>query len=222
MKILIIEDDIRLALSFMRFLNKKGLETDCVYNSDDGIAYAKTGTYDILLIESMMPKISGCQITKALRSSHCTTPILMFNSKSDNDDELAALESGATHYLTKPLNPKKLLTCIHAIFQKHEPFPNALCVGNTVLHLLTSTLSCGEHSIHLTEKEFVIMSTFMSSPKQLFSKEVLLHKVWGTRSNAVENHVEVYIRTLRNKLSQIDSDVLIKTIRCQGYVLEHE
>lgn len=219
MNILLIEDDIRTVLSFNKLLKQKGFNVTCIYNSEEGIAYAKTEIYDLIILEAMMPPRSGYAIAKALRSSHCSTPILMLNAKSDIDDEVEALNSGADYYLSKPWNAQKLFACIHALLRRQGSRCAELYVENTSLNLLNSTLCCNGQTIRLSAKELDIMRLFFASPDQILSKELILCKVWGFNSNAVENHVEVYISLLRKKLKQIHSDIMIKTIRQLGYTL---
>lgn len=219
MNILLIEDDIRTILSFNKLLKQKCFDVTCVYSSEEGIAYAKTEIYDLIILEAMMPKKSGYSVAQTLRNNHCSTPILMMNVKSDTDDEVAALNSGADYYLSKPLDGQKLLACIHALLRRQGSHCAELHLGNTSLNLLNSTLSCQEQTIRLSAKELDIMRLLFASPNQILSKELVLCKVWGFNSNAVENHVEVYISLLRKKLKQIHSDIAIKTIRQLGYTL---
>lgn len=222
MKILIIEDEVLLADSLKALLEKEGFEAECVYNGMDGVAYAQTNIYDLLILDIMMPLMNGYEAAKKIRSSHCGTPILMLTAKSELEDEIKGLNAGADYYLTKPFDSRKLLACVNALIRRQGSFVNELIVGDTSLNLSNSTLTCGENSVRLSSKEFDVMRYLMSSQGQILSKEQILCRVWGFDSNAVENHVEVYIGLLRKKLKHIDSHVQIETVRRLGYILEEK
>ncbi|NLJ89763.1 MAG: response regulator transcription factor [Clostridiales bacterium] len=220
MKILIIEDEALLADSLKTLLEAKGFEVDCVYNGEDGLAYAQTGIYDLLILDIMMPGLDGYEVARRVRKSRCGTPILMLTAKSELEDEIEGLNSGADYYLTKPFDSRKLLACINALLRRQGPQVNELVVGNTSLNLSNSTLVCGNSKVRLSSKEFDVMRFFMSSVGQILSKDMILCKVWGFDSNAVENHVEVYVGLLRKKLKYLGSNVKIETIRRLGYIME--
>lgn len=220
MKILIIEDEVLLASSLQALLNKNGFEVECVYNGEDGAAYAETGIYDLLILDVMMPKLNGYEVARRVRAKHCGTPILMLTAKSELEDEITGLNAGADYYLTKPFDTRKLLACVNALLRRQGNQVNELTVGNTSLNLSNSLLSCGENSIRLSSKEFDVMRYLMSSYGQILSKELILCRVWGFNSNAVENHVEVYVGLLRKKLKHIHSNVRIEAVRRMGYIME--
>lgn len=220
MKILIIEDEVLLASSLQALLNKNGFEVECVYNGEDGAAYAETGIYDLLILDVMMPKLNGYEVARRVRAKHCGTPILMLTAKSELEDEITGLNAGADYYLTKPFDTRKLLACVNALLRRQGNQVNELTVGNTSLNLSNSMLSCGENSIRLSSKEFDVMRYLMSSYGQILSKELILCRVWGFNSNAVENHVEVYVGLLRKKLKHIHSNVRIEAVRRMGYIME--
>ncbi len=220
MKILIIEDEKLLADSLNALLVKKGFEVECVYDGEEGAAYAETGIYDLLILDVMMPKMNGYEVAKKVRADRCGTPILMLTAKSELEDEIEGLNAGADYYLTKPFDSRKLLACINALLRRQGPQINELVVGDTSLNLSNCTLVCGENSIRLSSKEFDVMRYLMSSQGQILSKELILCRVWGFDSNAVENHVEVYVGLLRKKLKHIGSNVQIKAVRRLGYIME--
>ena len=220
MKILIKEDEILLADSLKVLLEKKGFEVECVYNGEDGTAFAETGIYDLLILDVMMPKMNGYEVARKVRSKRLGTPILMLTAKSELEDEIEGLNAGADYYLTKPFDSRKLLACINALLRRQGPQVNELTVGNTLLNLSNSILSCGDNSVRLSSKEFDVMRYLMSSPGQIHPKEMILCRVWGFNSNAVENHVEVYVGLLRKKLKHIGSNVRIEAVRRMGYIME--
>ena len=220
MKILIIEDEKILADSLRTLLEGKGFEVEAVYDGETGKEYALLGIYDLLILDVMMPKMDGYEVAKQVRSKRCSTPILMLTAKSEVEDRIRGLNSGADYYLTKPFCTAELLACINALLRRQGNQIDELVFGNTSLDLSSGKLICGEKSIRLSAKEFDVMRLLMQSKDRNLSKEALLARVWGYDSNAVENHVEVYIGFLRKKLRSIGSDISIEAIRKLGYHLE--
>ncbi|MCQ2433758.1 MAG: response regulator transcription factor [Oscillospiraceae bacterium] len=221
MKILIVEDEKILADSLKLMLSSKGYEVDAVYNGTDGEAYILTNVYDLVILDVMMPEKDGYAVAKSVRQKHCGVPILMLTAKSDVEDKVSGLNAGADYYLTKPFDSRELLACVHALLRRQGTQTNEIVFGNTTLDLESASLVCGEKSIRLSSREFELMRMLMVTGKNHISKESLLVKVWGYDSNAVENHVEVYIGFLRKKLLSIDSDIQIVAVRRLGYHLEN-
>ncbi len=220
MKILIIEDEKILADSLKTLLEGKGFEVEAVYDGETGKEYAELGIYDLLILDVMMPKMDGYEVARQVRSKRCSTPILMLTAKSEVEDRIKGLNSGADYYLTKPFDTAELLACINALLRRQGNQVDELVFGNTSLDLSSGKLICGEKSVRLSAKEFDVMRLLMQSKDRNLSKEALLARVWGYDSNAVENHVEVYIGFLRKKLKSIGSDISIEAIRRLGYHLE--
>ncbi len=220
MKILIIEDEKILADSLKTLLEGKGFEVEAVYDGEMGKEYAELGIYDLLILDVMMPKMDGYEVARQVRSKRCSTPILMLTAKSEVEDRIKGLNSGADYYLTKPFDTAELLACINALLRRQGNQVDELVFGNTSLDLSSGKLICGEKSVRLSAKEFDVMRLLMQSKDRNLSKEALLARVWGYDSNAVENHVEVYIGFLRKKLRSIGSDISIEAIRRLGYHLE--
>lgn len=220
MKILIIEDEKLLAESLRLLLETKGFDVETVYDGISGQEYAELGVYDLLILDVMLPNLDGYQLAKNVRSKRCNTPILMLTAKSSLEDRIEGLNAGADYYLTKPFDTRELLACINALLRRQGNQVDELCFGNTTLDISSGTLLCGEKSIRLSAKEFDIMRLLLQNPSRNLSKETILAYVWGYDSNAVENHVEVYIGFLRKKLLSIHSDILILAVRKLGYHLE--
>ena len=220
MKILIIEDEVLLADSLKTLLESKGFEAEAVYDGESGAAYAELGVYDLLILDVMMPGLNGYQVARQVRARRCGAPILMLTAKSDVLDRVEGLNSGADYYLTKPFDTRELLACVNALLRRQGEQVNALSFGNTQLELDSNMLICGENRVRLSAREFDVMRQLMQSPERNVSKETLLAKVWGYDSNAVENHVEVYVGFLRKKLRSIGSSVRIEAVRRLGYHLE--
>ena len=220
MKILIIEDEHTLADSLKLILQAKGFEAEAVYDGESGEEYALLDIYDLIILDIMLPKKNGYQVAKSIRKKHISVPILMLTAKSDIEDKVQGLDSGADYYLTKPFDSRELLACVNALLRRQGTQINELVFGNTHLDIESASLACGENSIRLSAREFEVMRLLMTSREKHISKESLLTKVWGYDSNAVENHVEVYVGFLRKKLTSIGSDIRIEAVRRLGYHLE--
>ena len=220
MRILIIEDEKILADSLKTLLESKGFDVEVVYDGESGKDYAELGMYDLLILDVMMPKMDGYEVASYVRSRRCSTPILMLTAKSAVEDRVKGLNSGADYYLTKPFFTEELLACVNALLRRQGNQVDELVYGNTSLDLSSSKLVCGDKNVRLTAKEFDVMRCLMNTGERIISKEVLLAKVWGYDSNAVDNHVEVYIGFLRKKLRNIGSDISIEAVRRLGYHLE--
>ena len=220
MKVLIVEDEKLLADSIRSLLTKKGFEVDVAYDGESGLEYAELGIYDLVILDIMMPEMNGYEVAKRIRAKRLGTPILMLTAKSEVEDRITGLNSGADYYLTKPFDTRELLACINALLRRQGAQVDEIRFGNTSLDLSMATLVCGANSIRLSAREFDIMRFLFQAGGKILSKETILAKVWGYDSDAVENHVEVYIGFLRKKLASIGSDVRIESKRRLGYHLE--
>ncbi len=209
-----------MADSLAYLLQSKGFETETVYDGENGAEYAELGIYDLLILDVMMPGLDGYALARRVRSKRCSTPILMLTAKSEVEDRIEGLNAGADYYLTKPFDTRELLACINALLRRQGTEVDELCYGNTLLDLSTCSLVCSDRRIQLSSREFNVMRLLMQSKEQILPKEMILSRVWGLESNAVENHVEVYIGFLRKKLKSIGSNVRIEAIRRLGYHLE--
>ena len=220
MKILIVEDEVLLANSLKTLLEKKGFTVEVAYDGETGKDYAETGVYDLLILDVMMPKLNGYDLARQVRAERCATPILMLTAKGELEDRIEGLNAGADYYLTKPFDTRELLACINALLRRQGDQVDELRFGNTALDLASGMLVCGAERVRLSAKEFDIMRFLLQSKGHNLSKEVLLARVWGFDSNAVETHVEVYVGFLRKKLASIGSNVRIEAVRRLGYHLE--
>ena len=220
MKVLIIEDEILLANSLKALLKSKGFEVDAVYDGETGTEYAELGIYDLLILDVMIPKMNGYEVARTVRAKRCSTPILMLTAKSELEDRIEGLNAGADYYLTKPFDLRELLACINALLRRQGVEVDEMTYGNTSLDLASGILICGEKQIRLSAKEFNIMRFLLQAKERNLPKETILARVWGFDSNAVENHVEVYIGFLRKKLASIGSNIRIEAVRRLGYHLE--
>ncbi|MBP3654443.1 MAG: response regulator transcription factor [Oscillospiraceae bacterium] len=222
MKILIIEDEVLLADSLKTLLTGKGFQVEVAYDGETGRDYAELGIYDLLILDVMMPGLNGYELASQVRAKHLGTPILMLTAKSGVEDRIAGLNAGADYYLTKPFDTRELLACINALLRRQGGQVDVLTYGNTALDLASSMLICADKRVRLSSREFDVMRSLMQAGERNLPKETILSRVWGYDSNAVENHVEVYVGFLRKKLKSIGSNVQIVAIRRMGYHLEVE
>ncbi len=220
MKILIIEDEHLLAQSLKDLLVGKGFQVELAFDGIAGREYAQLGVYDLLILDVMMPGLDGYQVARDVRARRVSTPILMLSARSSVDSRIQGLNAGADYYLTKPFDTRELLACINTLLRRQGKQVDELVYGNTALDLTTCTLVCGEKSIRLSAREFDVMRFLLQSGERITPKETILARVWGFDSNAVENHVEVYVGFLRKKLRSIGSNVHIEALRRLGYHLE--
>ena len=222
MKILIVEDDKPLAGSLRALLEDRGYQVENAYDGEAGVQYALLGVYDLIILDVMLPKLNGWQAARQLRAERCAAPILMLTARSELEDRVEGLNAGADYYLTKPFDTRELLACVNALLRRQGGQVDELRFGNTALDLAAGILRCGEAQVRLSAREFGVMRQLMQHGEGHVSKELLLERVWGFDSNAVENHVEVYVGFLRKKLRSIGSDVRIEAVRRLGYHLEVE
>ena len=220
MKILVIEDEKLLADSIRSMLERKDFQVECVYDGETGKEYAELGIYDLLILDVMMPKMDGYEVARQVRKARCNTPILILTARGDVQDRITGLNAGADYYLTKPFDSGELLASVNALLRRQDGQVNEMVFGNTSLDLETGMLMCDGKTVRLSAKEFDVMRLLLRAGKRNLSKAAVLSHVWGLESNAVENHVEVYVAMLRKKLSSIGSDVKIASIRGLGYHLE--
>lgn len=220
MKILIMEDDRILADAMREFLQGKGFKVEVVYDGESGYDYAILGIYDLLIMDVLMPGLNGLTVARRVREHRVATPILMLSDRADVQDRIDGLNAGADYYLGKPFDNRELMACINALLRRLGNQVDNLVFGNTELELATAVLRCGENSVRLTAKEFDVMRQLLWNKEKLIPKETLLARAWGFDTNAIENHVEVYMAFLRKKLRGIGSNVHITAVRRLGYHLE--
>jgi DNA-binding response OmpR family regulator len=221
MRILIVEDEKRLARTIGDLLEAQHYTVDLCYDGESGLDNALSDIYDAMILDVMLPKMDGFTVARRIRESGVNLPILMLTARSELEDKVSGLDSGADYYLTKPFANEELLACLRALTRKNSGgnLDNRMYFGDLTLELSNCLLSCGERSVRLSRKEFDIMSLLMSQGDQVVPKETLILKVWGYESDAEDNNVEVYISFLRKKLNHLKSTVSIKALRMVGYHL---
>lgn len=225
MRLLLAEDEKSLSRAVKAILEKNNFSVDAVYDGVEALEYLETGNYDGVIMDVMMPRMDGITALKKLRASGNMVPVLVLTAKSEIDDKVEGLDSGANVYLTKPFDTKELLARIRAMTRSANANVHAdssMRVGNITLNTASYELSSPSGSYKLANKEYQMMEMMMANPKQLISTEHFMEKIWGYDSEAEINVVWVYISYLRKKLDALGADIQIKATRNAGYSLEEK
>ena len=221
MRILIAEDEVSIAKALKVMLERNKYVVDAVYNGTDAVDYACTNVYDALILDIMMPGMDGIAALTAIRRSGVTTPALFLTAKAEVEDRVAGLDAGADDYLPKPFAASEFLARVRALTRRSGGYaPALLRLGNTTLDCGQYTLSTPAGSLRLNNKEYQLMELFLRHPRQVFSSEHLMQKLWSMDSAAEMDVIWTYIGFLRKKLKLLEADVEILTIRGAGYALE--
>lgn len=222
MRVLVVEDETRLAATLQDLLELNGYTVDLCHDGETGLDNALSAIYDVILLDVMLPKLDGFTVLQRLRGAGSFVPVLMLTARSEVSDKVQGLDCGADYYLTKPFDPKELLACIRALTRRQPELRNTDSLEFNGLRLEKNTflLSCKDRSVRLSRKEFDMMELFLLNRNLVLTKESLLLKIWGYESDAEDNNVEVYISFLRKKLAHLHANVKIRTIRMVGYCLE--
>ena len=222
MRILLVEDEIRMAQALCQILRLENYEPDHCANGSDGLAAIESGIYDIVILDIMLPGMNGYEIARQVRGKGITTPILMLTAKAELDDKVTGLDSGADDYLTKPFMTQELLARLRALSRRTLGSVNSvLSFGDISLDPGTLALFCpgNGQSVRLSEKEYRILEYMIANSGQILTREQLAVKIWGYESDAEYNNVEVYMSFTRKKLAFVDSKIEIKAVRGVGYEL---
>ena len=223
MQVLVVEDDVRLAQAIGHILEGQQYHVDLVHDGAEGLTWAESDIYDVIVLDVMLPHLDGFQIVRELRRKKIATPVLMLTARDATRDKVTGLDSGADDYLTKPFATAEFLARIRSLTRRvGEVQFEELSFGDITLDLENSDVSCSGQSIHLSYKEFSLLKVLMANPQQAVSKDTLIAKVWGYDSSAEGNNVEAYISFLRKKLNFLHSRVKIVTLRQIGYKLDFE
>ena len=221
MRVLIAEDEIGIAKALKLILEKNRFSVDMVHNGLDALDYMLSVSYDAVVLDIMMPGLDGLEVLKRARAAGVSSPVLFLTARGEIEDRVAGLDAGADDYLPKPFATCEFVSRVKALTRRSGSYtPDIISLGETKLDLSGYTLSRGDRSVRLGNKEFQLMELFMRNRGRVFSTEYLMDKVWGLDSEAEIDVVWTYIGFLRKKLRQLDADIEIKTIRGAGYALE--
>lgn len=219
-RLLFADDEKDLSYALGEILKRNEYDVDLVYNGADALNYALTGNYDCIILDVMMPKLSGLDVLVNVRQHGISTPVLILSAKDQLEDKLKGLDMGADDYITKPFETAELLARIRAILRRQSEIPDILQFGGLILNRTTYELSFEGKTTALGNKEFKLMDIFMTNPRSVISTIYLMEQVWALDSDAEINIVWVYISHLRKKIQEIGANAELRSKRGIGYSLE--
>ena len=225
MRVLLVEDEKGISSAICQVLKKENFTVDPVYTGTDGLDYALTENYDVVVLDVMLPEMDGFQVLKRMREQGVRTPVCMLTARSTLEDRVKGLETGADYYLPKPFQMAELIACLRAITRRKEEKPvMVLSFGDVELNAQEAKLLCTAtgQSVKLGAKEYQLMELLLRNPRQILPRETLFDRVWGYDSEAEYGNLEVYLSFLRKKLTFVGSKVKIRATRGIGYSLEEE
>jgi DNA-binding response OmpR family regulator len=222
MRILLAEDERALSKALVKIFEKSNYSIDAVYDGQEALDYLEGGNYDAAVLDIMMPEVDGITVLKKLRETGSDLPVLLLTAKSEVDDKVLGLDSGADYYLTKPFDAKELLAAIRAITRSGSEVDTRLRFGDLTLDRTSFELASVSSGVVLSNKEFQMMEMLMAKPGSVVSVDAFMDHIWGYDTETESNVVWVYISYLRKKIASLGSDVKIKAIRNAGYTLTIE
>ena len=218
MKVLLIEDDRKIASFVKKGLKEQGFFVDVCDNGDDGYAYASGQAYDVLILDIMLPGRDGLSILRGLRAEKITVPVILLTARSAVQERVEGLKLGADDYVSKPFYMEELLARIHAVTRRATGHQLSLMqVGHVTVNLITREVKVGKEKVDLTVREFSLLELLMRSPGRVFTRTQILEHVWGYDFDPQTNVVDVYVRRLRSKVDMNPEAPLIETVRGVGY-----
>ena len=222
MKILMVEDEKLIARPVEKMLRKNNYNVDLAFDGEEGLYLGLQGSYDLILLDIMMPKMDGFGVLQELRRKGVKTPVLMLTAKDQIEDKIKGLDEGADDYLAKPFDKAELLARMRALLRRAplQQMGNTFRIGNLELDLNNLMLATQKGQEKLTKKEAQLLQLFIARGAVATSKELIIEKLWDFSSDADTSHVEYHISMLRKKLKQVEGTAVIKTIRGVGYLLE--
>ena len=221
MRVLIAEDEISTAKALKVILEKNKFSVDIVHNGNDAWDYIQSGSYEVLVLDIMMPGMNGLEVLTKLRAKNIKTPVLMLTAKGELEDRVAGLDAGADDYLPKPFATAELIARVKALGRRSENYSDSVMqAGNLVLDSNKYEMRVGNNAVTLTNKEYQLMELFILHPGFVFSTEHLMDKIWGLDSESYIDVVWTHIGFVRKKIKSLGANVEIKTIRGAGYSLE--
>jgi DNA-binding response OmpR family regulator len=218
MRVLVVEDDRRLAASLRRSLMESRMAVDIAHNGEDGLEAASATPYDVIVLDLMLPRLDGLEVTRRLRERRVQTPILMLTGRDGVDDRVAGLDAGADDYLVKPFALREVVARLRALTRRHVPDRKSqLKAGKVLLDTAAHTLTVDGHEVDLTAKEFAILEYFLLNRGRLLTRGQILEHAWDYDFEGGRNLIEVYIGRLRKKLIEAGGRDPFVTVRGSGY-----
>ena len=222
MRILLAEDEAAMSRALVKIFEKSNYSVDAVYDGQEALDYLDGGNYDAAVLDIMMPEVDGITVLRRLRETGSSLPVLLLTAKSEVDDKVLGLDSGADYYLTKPFDAKELLAAVRAITRSGGEVDTRLKFGDLTLDRTRFEMSASSGSITLSNKEFQMMEMLMMNPGSVISVDTFMDHIWGYDTDTESNVVWVYVSYLRKKLAALNSSVKIKALRNAGYTLTEE
>ncbi|MGG1550214.1 response regulator transcription factor [Paenibacillus ferrarius] len=224
MKVLVLEDDLDLLKAILEIFDNESFETTGVSKGDDGYFLAEQGGYDLIILDVMLPILSGLEIVKRLRKQQVLTPVIMLTAKDSVEDCVNGLDAGADDYITKPFSTSILLARARAALRRRSSgdLDGNLTCGPIVLAVSLRDAFVDEQSLKLTPKEYELFEFFLRNKDQILSRDQIFERIWGFDSDSASSAVDVYVHHLRKKLAPYEGDLFLKTIRGVGYLLKGE
>jgi len=221
MRLLLVEDEKELARALAKMLGNDKYDVDCVYDGIDGLNFASTGMYDLILLDVIMPKMNGFEVLSEIRKRKISTPVIMLTALTDENDKISGLDKGADDYIGKPFSYNELSARIRAVLRRKGNYvtENKLEYGNIHLDLTNYSLKSDDKSIQLTTKEYELIRYLFEYPTYVATKEDLIAKAWGFDNEFESNNLEVYMSFLRRKLEHLNANFNIDSVRGVGYKL---
>mgnify|MGYP005773674869 CR=1 FL=1 len=223
MKVLIVEDTKTLAKTLADMVYSINISSDIAYTGEDAFKYLDSNQYDAIILDLILPDISGFDVLQIIRSENNSTPVLILSARNKVQDRVKGLNIGANYYLTKPFEVEEFLACLEMILRLENPNAQSILRFSDIeLNINSSELICNKSSIALNPKELKLLKILIQNPRQIIPKNTLISKVWGYDSDATDNNLEAYISFIRKKLSLLSSKVTISIRRKAGYYLEEK
>ncbi len=224
MRILIVEDEQALAELVSNRLKKEKYIVDVSFDGEEGLYNALLDIYDLILLDIMLPNVSGLEILKEIKNNNIKSKVIMLTAKSELEDKLLGFSQGANDYVAKPFHIDELVARVNAQLRIEKVANNMLEFGDLILDLKTSTIinKNTNEKINIINKEFQLLEYFMNNPNQILSKDTIYDKVWGLENDSISNNLEAYLSFIRKKIKLIESNVSIKSVRGLGYKMEYK
>jgi len=221
MRLLIIEDERSLAEAMAQILESHHYAVDLRFDGESGLELALSDTHDAIIIDLMLPKRNGFSVLEEIRAHGLKTPVILLTARTDTSDKVRGLDSGADDYLTKPFTMAELMARLRALSRRRDNLSpdTVIAAGNLELDMSTLDMRCAQQTYKLTLKEAQLLELFMHNCNITLTTQNIIDRIWGYDSEATEHHVQVYVSFLRKKLSLVDTDVNIETVRGVGYRL---
>jgi len=224
MRILIVEDETKLAELVADRLKKEKYSVDISYNGEEGLYNALMDIYDLIILDIMLPYKNGIEILKEIKQNNIKSKVIMLTAKSELEDKLLGFSEGANDYISKPFHIDELVARVNAQLRIDKVKEQTLEFGDIILDIKTSNIinKNNNEKINIINKEFQLLEYFMNNPNQVLSKEMIYDKVWGIENDSISNNLEAYLSFIRKKLKLINSEVQIKALRNIGYKMEYK